>query len=334
MENKDVLFQSLIEKSISGTITEEERRTLYALLDESEEYASQYKATAKLYALLDMRRLDAGKEESFERFATRMNFSGRQQPVRRLGLWRRWQSIAAVAALVISVSIGTLYIIDREGTKTDVMYCETVVPLGSQTKVVLPDGTVVVLNSGSILKYPANFNEKERNVELVGKGYFEVAKNKEKRFRVATDDLNVCVTGTTFNISAYPDDKQTEVDLIEGSVQVKVGDAAPINMSPDEKVVFDKATGKARLLKSDASKSALWTTGKLSFVNASLKDILKDVERKFNVKIQVMSKQVEKEYFSGTMSLDMSLQEIFNFIDVDGKYEIVRSGQTIVIRDR
>ena len=84
----------------------------------------------------------------------------------------------------------------------------------------------------------------------------------------------------------------------------------------------------------ESYKSALWTTGRLSFVNTSFAEILKDIERKYNVKIHVESDKVEKEYFSGSINLEMSLQEVFNFIDVDKKYRFEVSGGVISVKDR
>ena len=72
----------------------------------------------------------------------------------------------------------------------------------------------------------------------------------------------------------------------------------------------------------------------MSFVNASFLDILKDIERKYNVKIWVESDKVANEYFTGSINLTMSLQEVFNFIDVDKKYRFEQSGSVIMLKDR
>lgn len=160
-----------------------------------------------------------------------------------------------------------------------------------------------------------------------------MTKDKAKVFQVYAGETKVKVTGTVFNVRAYPDDVQTEVDLIKGGVNVSVGDKN-VFLKPNERAIYNRESGSLVRSGYDTSKSAVWTTGKLSFVNASFRDILKEIERKYNVKIHIMSRQIENESFSGTIHTGMTLQEVFNFIDVDKKYRFDNSGNTIILRDR
>ena len=117
------------------------------------------------------------------------------------------------------------------------------VPLGSQTKVILPDSSVVCLNSGSVLKYdPAFLRKKSREVYLIGEGYFEVQKNPEKPFIVHADDINVKVLGTVFNVRSYPEDSEIEVSLIKGKVNVFSASETRDNviLASDEQLTYDK----------------------------------------------------------------------------------------------
>ena len=243
------------------------------------------------------------------------------------------RNVAAVILLMVTVSLGSIITYEELDNSGDMLYNETTVPLGSQTKILLPDGSTAVLNSGSILKYPLSYGKKERNVYLVGEGYFEVAKNKEKVFQVHAGDMKVKVTGTVFNVRSYPEDLSAEVSLINGGVDVSVNNKY-VRLKPDEKAIYNRGTGQLYSESTESYKSALWTTGRLSFVNTSFAEILKDIERKYNVKIHVESDKVEKEYFSGSINLEMSLQEVFNFIDVDKKYRFEVSGGVISVKDR
>lgn len=214
------------------------------------------------------------------------------------------------------------------------LYNETTVPLGSQTKILLPDGSTAVLNAGSVLKYPLSYGKKERNVYLVGEGYLEVAKNKKKIFQIHAGGMKVKVTGKKFNLKHYPEDCLTEVALVEGGVDVSVKNKL-IRLKSDEKAIYNQNKGSFYREQTDARKASLWTTGRLSFVNASFVDILKDIERKYNVKIHIESDKVSNEYFSGSINLEMSCQEVFNFMDVDKKYRFeLHGGDVITIKDR
>ena len=328
MQDKDDLFERRLNDYISGMITGEEMAELFSLVRSSELYRLQYDKAAKLHALLHAPALEREKDESFQRFRERVQgMDGKKK--NRFVVWTR----IAVAAILLMALTSVVSVYTYQRVTSHDLLCETVVPLGSQARIMLPDSSIVVLNSGSVLKYPVSFGKKERNVYLAGQGYFEVTKDKAKVFQVYAGETKVKVTGTVFNVRAYPDDVQTEVDLIKGGVNVSVGDKN-VFLKPNERAIYNRESGSLVRSGYDTSKSAVWTTGKLSFVNASFRDILKEIERKYNVKIHIMSRQLENESFSGTIHTGMTLQEVFNFIDVDKKYRFDNSGNTIILRDR
>lgn len=330
MQGCDDLFDRLMESYISGTITDEEKSKLFSLIRESDEYRRRYKEMAKLYALLHVPALETEKDTNYQRFSERLQ-SGSVKKKNNFRLILRFAA-AAVVLMALASGVSVYFYKVSTGVKKELL-CEAIVPFGNQTKIILPDSTVVTLNSGSILKYPASFGDKKRKVYLAGEGYFEVTKDESKAFQVIAGETNVRVTGTVFNVRSYPEDVQTEVDLIQGGVDVFIGDKT-VQLKPDERAIYNRETGSLERVACEAYKSALWTTGKLSFVNSSFLDILKEIERKYNVKIRVMSTKVENEFFSGTINTDMPLQRVFNFIDVDKKYVFEYSENTIVLKDR
>ena len=330
MQEKEDLFGQRLNDYMLGVISDAEKAELFALVRSSETFRKQFEEAAKLMALLSVPKAEEEKEKSFRRLSGRMQASAQKQ--KRM-VWMKWGRWAAAVLVLAATSVSSIYLYKGSVESVEALLCEMVVPLGSQTKLRLPDSTVVVLNSGSVLKYAATFGQKERNVYLSGEGYFEVSKDKEKVFSVQTGDAKVRVTGTVFNVRSYPDDKETEVALIDGGVEVSVGEKS-VTLKPNERALYDRQSGRLERSEYDTNKSALWTTGKLSFVNASFREMLKEIERKYNVKIHVESEKVEDEFFSGTINADMTLQEVFNFIDVDKKYRFESSGNTIVLKDR
>lgn len=330
MQDRDDLFERRLNDYISGMITDEEKAELFSLVGSSDLYRLQYDKALKLHALLHVPMLEAEKEDGYRRFSQRMQ-RGTERKKKQFVVWMRFAAAAVV--LMALASTLSVYIYDSQNRNGRDVLCETVVPFGSQTMIILPDSSVVVLNSGSVLKYPATFGKKERNVYLAGEGYFKVTKNKEKAFQVYAGDTRIKVTGTIFNVRSYPDNIQTEIDLIEGGVNVSVGEK-DVFLKPNERALYNRKSGTLERQVYETYKSALWTTGKLSFVNASFREILKEIERKYNVKIHVVSQRVDGEYFSGTIHADMTLQEVFNFIDVDKKYCFENSGNTILLKDR
>lgn len=331
MEENEGLFERLMDEYISGMISEEDKIKLFSLIRQSAEYKERYHTYARLNALLHVPALEAGKEQGYRRFRERLSGKGMGDSSVRLLRWGRFAA-AAVLLMVLSSSLSVYWYAHTDKPVQHVL-CEAIVPLGCQTKILLPDSSSVVLNSGSILKYSSGFGTEERTVYLEGEGYFEVAKSAGTSFLVCAGETRVKVTGTIFNVRAYPEDKETEVSLVEGGVNVSNKDKT-VYLKPNEKAIYNQETGSLERVPCEAYKSALWTTGKLSFVNTSFPEILKSIERKYNVKIHVMSKNVKEDVFSGTIGADMPLQEVFNFIDMDKKYYFENSGSTIILRDR
>ena len=99
-------------------------------------------------------------------------------------------------------------------------------------------------------------------------------------------------------------------------------------------MTYNKESETIKIDKVDALRSAQWTVGRLIFVNASLIDIIKDIERKYNVRIVIQSKFMQDEIFSGSISTKLSIDEVLDYIDVDDKYDWKRSGDTITITDK
>lgn len=161
------------------------------------------------------------------------------------------------------------------------------VPNGKTFKLILSDGSHVVLNAGTKLKYPVNFlKDDNRTVFLNGEAYFEVAKDPEHPFIVNTEDMDVEVLGTHFNVTSYTDDQKTYTVLVEGKVAAHnklEGNDTKI-LSPNEKVFFEN--NQLQIEKVNVEKYVAWVQGQLVFVDDSFNVIANKLERKFNVKIE------------------------------------------------
>lgn len=333
MQSENKKFNDLMTDYFSGSISEKDQRCLSELLKSNADFKIQFDEMLKLRAISFVPVIEAEKQANYKKLIEQINDV---PTIKMPSFWMSsFRNIAAILILVVSVSIASFYIYKDLALPADNKICyETFSPIGSQTKIILPDSTIVWLNSGSSLKYNQAFGKKERVVVLAGEGYFEVKKNKSKPFIVHTDSLNVKVLGTVFNVRAYNDDANVTVNLIEGSVNVslpKLESAGSHTMKPNEKLVFNKQTKKIESSEVDASRSALWTTGKLCFVDATINQISKDLERKYNVKIKIDSDKIKNELFSGSINLSLSLKEILSYIDVDKKFRISQTGDTIYI---
>ena len=166
MQDKDILFENLMNEYIAGSITDENKGILFSLVEKSELYRKQYDEMVKLYALLHVPAFEAQKDSKYTNLKERLHVSSGMTVGRKWVIYAR--NVAAVILLMVTVSLGSIFTYEELDNSGDMLYNETTVPLGSQTKILLPDGSTAVLNSGSILKYPLSYGKKERNVYLVG----------------------------------------------------------------------------------------------------------------------------------------------------------------------
>lgn len=205
-------------------------------------------------------------------------------------------------------------------------------PLGSRTKVYLPDSTLVWLNAGSKISYSQGFGVNERQLQLSGEGYFEVTRNVHLPFEVRTKELQVKVLGTKFNFKNYPEDEEASVSLLEGKVLVNntVKKNDRVNLVPDQKVFLNKKTGAMRLLKVNAQYSAEWTNGFLFFDEELLPDIIKKLERSYNVKISLADQSLQTFRFYGNfIRKENTIQEILEMLASTDKLKYKIRGKNI-----
>lgn len=211
-----------------------------------------------------------------------------------------------------------VYTNDPKATK--LVYNTLSIPNGKRFNITLSDGTVVYLNAGSSMTYPVQFikNEK-RKIFLTGEAFFEVAHDKKHPFIVNANKLDVQVYGTKFNVSNYQEDDATDVVLVEGSVSMTESGSAgksknEIFLSPGYKGTFIKDNKKISNEKVNTSLYTSWMNGNLVFRQESFENIIKKLERHYNVIIINNNKNLAKETFNATIETDHeSIEQVFNY---------------------
>ena len=253
------------------------------------------------------------KDKAFENFRNRVESQKEIQSTSRRGfslsaLWR----YAAVVAIIIAVGCISYWQgeVNVKDTFADI---SVEAPLGSKTKLYLPDGTLVWLNAGSRMTYSQGFGVDNRKVELEGEGYFEVKRNEKIPFFVKTKDLQLQVLGTKFNFRDYPEDHEVVVSLLEGKVGLNnlLREEKEALLSPDERAVLNKANGFLTVESVTASNASQWTDGYLFFDEELLSDIAKELERSYNVKIHIANDSLKTFRFYGNfVRREQNIQEV------------------------
>lgn len=200
-----------------------------------------------------------------------------------------------------------------------IVFNKLTVPFGKTFNIVLSDGTVVHLNSGSSLKYPISFIAgKDREVVLSGEGYFEVSKDSANLFVVKTEGLDIIVLGTQFDVSAYPEDSTISTVLIDGSVALSLtGDKNEIDgpsiLSPGYKATLVK--GEQGILRETVNVENYigWLKGKIICDHMPFKDILKVLERHYDISIINNNQLLDKKIFTATFDIENIEQVMASF---------------------
>lgn len=194
------------------------------------------------------------------------------------------------------------------------------IPNGKRFNITLSDGTLVHLNAGSSITFPVEFlKNKIRKVFLTGEAFFEVAHDKKNAFVVNASKLDVQVYGTKFNVNSYQEDEVTDVVLVEGSVSMaetgqSVKNKNEFFLTPGYKGTFDKTDKKITNEKVNTSIYTSWMTGNLVFRHESFDNIIKKLERHYNVIIINNNESLAKETFNATIETDHeSIEQVFNY---------------------
>lgn len=182
-----------------------------------------------------------------------------------------------------------------------------VIPRGGEFNLTLSDGTRVWLNAETELRYPVQFNGKERVVYLKGEAYFEVAKNKKKPFLVQVDDMSVKVYGTEFNVNTYD---KIETVLVTGSVSMNQG-GKEVLLKPNQKGLFDPASGKIMVEDVDVLAYVSWKNGDFIFRNESLNSIMDKLSRWYGLEVLYQDARLQNVRLSGNLKRYKDVRELF-----------------------
>lgn len=212
---------------------------------------------------------------------------------------RRWISAFRIAASVLLISslASVLYLKKNNISKwlNPARMVEARAAKGQMIMVRLDDGTRIWLNSDSKLTYPKHFNGKKREIDLTGEAYFEVAHLPQKPFIIQSGDVKTVVLGTSFNIKAYPGNSKVEVTVLTGKVAVITPNREKekpntIYVTPDQKITYNRSDIQIRPYSVKAEESIGWKEGKMLYNGTPLIQVIEEVERKYNVKLNCSDK--------------------------------------------
>ena len=311
---KDQFIEELLPSYFNGVLNKDEREKVEKWKEASKEnrqvFADSLKAWEGIELLRRMKKYDAEKALK--------NVNQKIEKSKSLKLFVILQKVAAV--LILPLLFATFYFATKTPTpKIAVTQWHTIkTPAGLRSEFILPDGTKVYLNSKTSLSYPVAFNSYTRDVKLTGEAYFEVAENKKQPFIVNTGKIKVEVTGTEFKASNYPDENLTEIVLASGKINLFQGEYSKEkeilrSMAPGEKATFYEEENKIYYEKVDVEKYISWKDGILMFRDDSMEDVVRRLNRWFNVDINLTDDKLKDYVYTATFQ-DESLIQILDLL--------------------
>ncbi|MET7000424.1 FecR family protein [Chitinophaga defluvii] len=241
-----------------------------------------------------------------------------------------WKRIAVAAAVLVLVSLLGILWYTTFYQAVEMVVVKT--GKGEIKTVQLPDGSRVWLNAMSELHYPATFDSKQRQVELTGEAFFDIAKQEHAGFRVLAGKLQTEVLGTSFNMKAYQQETDMSVVVLSGKVKVGNEQAGTAVLTAGSGIKYNTTTQKMQPVTVPAMDGMPWVAGKLSFEEESLENITAALSRWYGVTFEFKNPQLKYCNYTGHFPNDITLEKLLELFSTIShvRYEI-KDGNSVIL---
>ena len=314
-------IDSILLKYLQGKTSEEENQQLLQWTQRSIENKKQFLAEKDIWDTYayqtDSKKYDTTSE--LQILKNSLNLNNVQPAI----LFANILKIAAMLLIAFGLGWASQYISFNRNQSPEITIQEIFVPKGQVNQVFLSDGTRIWINSETYLSAPSVFNSKERVVKLSGEAYFEVAKDKNRPFKVEINGQKIEVVGTTFNVRAYNNSNEIETTLQSGQIRLQTGSRTTI-LKPGEQSVYDIRTDKLMIEKVDPLTFSSWKDGRYEFHNKDLNEVFKVIERWYDVEISADASYFNGMHFSGVIKRNKDAKHFLDLLNhsVPIKYTI------------
>jgi ferric-dicitrate binding protein FerR (iron transport regulator) len=299
-EHPDTIIEDLIAKYLSGNISTEERQGLLTWVDGSEENRSYFDEMIQLWAATEDydNEFEADIEQAWQKVAGKVAekapFRIEPKTSKKKGFFLNNKMLLRVAAAALLLVIATYW----WSNSNQMVVMQTA--FNESIEIELPDGSTVSLNQNSQISYPKSF--KKRNIKLSGEAFFDVARDEERPFIITSGETETRVLGTSFNVRAYPEDDKVTVTVSSGRVEFNAEDnpAQKVVLQVNEEGVFTKNQKEVAKVEVINKNAISWKTQKLSFSDTPMKNVFDDLEKHFDIKIEVKNELIWQCAFFGT----------------------------------
>ncbi len=315
-QKKVRMNDDLLKRYIQGEVTTEEAETVVDWLDEDESHVKEFMALHKVHDITVL---------------NPMPQSAKVKVSRSVSLRRIMIEVVKIAAIVLLV-FGSQLIWDKRGgeDETTPLYQTIYVPAGQRAELLLPDSTKVWLNAHSKLVYPIAFLKDSRSVELDGEAYFEVKRNEDAPFIVKTSKAQIRVLGTEFNVIDYREEKDFEVSLLKG--RVELGSRSRTGnyfMKPGERVVYKD--GRYMATSIDDFDYFKWKEGLICFRELPISDIIERLSLYFDIQIDLKNPRLFSERYTGKFRAKDGIEQVLKVLQIEHHFLYEKDSERNII---
>lgn len=331
-------IETLFKKFLDGSCSQQEFNELMDLLRENQHEETVrhmlqqvYQSTAR--SLKSVTYVDEQGQLQTETASTEAppTPAAIKMPRRRLT-----QKLAIAASIIIVITAGIWWVAQKGGSPqpeekpTEIAVHKTT-QRGELKYLVLPDSTQVWLNVASTIDFPETFAKGRREVFLSGEAFFDVKHAEDRPFLIHTGNVVTRVLGTSFNIKAYPGQVDVVVSVKRGKVQVSRNNEVVATLTKGQEVKVVSATSQAAVGSTKENTVAAWTNGRLIYDSRTIQDILQDLERNYNVKIELTDPKLGEEVYTTSFRRDIGVEEALDIIckAIDARLSIEKGIYTI-----
>lgn len=332
----------LIQRYIAGQCTEKEQKKLEQWMDKDPVNRQLVQDISHIWEMSSEEEFDVNVQDAWETFhrqeIRQKNTNVKHNDEQSVLTKQLLPVFRAAAAILLVVFVGWFSWQYLDNGDTQKVASQTVMQTletgnGERAQLTFSDGTVVTLNAASRLQYPKAFKESQRKVKLKGEAYFEVSPNKDRPFVVDAGMAKVEVLGTKFNVRAWSGNKEIGVGVREGKVAVDTQAETTqkknrVLLNKGEYASVIKGQGLSEVKKVDIEKHMLWLSGGIYFNNAPFSEVVEQIERSFNVNIEVSDKTLLNVPFTGTFQ-QAKVREVLDVISASMGINYTRTDSLI-----
>ena len=321
-------FQKILILFTGNNYPEATQNEFYQWLVDEDHASQKEDALRELWNKAQRQKNVKGMQKSYERLKKQEGIPTVPKE-RRIRPIHIWQSAAAILFLLLASSV----YLSTVGAKAETDLLQQYIPIAEMRSLTLPDGTKVQLNSKSTLLYPQEFTGDSRSVFLLGEANFKVKPDKKRPFIVKSNDLQITALGTEFNVRDYPDEHQVVATLVNGSVQFsdKNKSGRQVILQPGFQVVVDSLRRDWEVRKVNLEEYVGWRNGLYVFSHLTLEELMKIVERNYDVTVFFANEECKKLVFSGDLQKYEKVEYFLRFMETGGDVRFVVKDRTITV---